>query len=88
MNQIGNPTLFMIGAKQFVATEKGVMFKIMRNPRGVNKIVIELNSMDTYDMQFWYIRGASATLKSECEGIYNCNLRIAISEHTGLATRL
>jgi len=87
-NQIGNKALYMIGAKQLVAGENFLMFKIGRNAKGVNKVKITLNSMDTYDVEFLSVRGVNCKLKSEERGIYNDMLRGAIERNTGLYTSL
>ncbi len=45
----------MIGLKDPVAIENGIQFGFMKANQGINKVVITLNSSDTYDLKFWNI---------------------------------
>ena len=51
-SQIGSKALYMIGASNLMATDRGVQFKIMRNERKVTHISIKLNNLDLYDLEF------------------------------------
>jgi len=86
----GNKFIAMTGASEFVKDEKRALccFKIGRNCKGVNYIKIRLNSMDTYDMEFVYIRSNKITVKSEAKNVYNDQLQSVFTEHTGLDTHL
>ena len=64
------------------------VFKIGRNSKGVNHARINLNSMDTYDVEFISIRGDKMTVKSEVKGVYADMLRDVFEQHTGLRTSL
>ena len=48
----GNMFLMMTGAKQLVAIDNGLRFRIGRNGSKANMVKIVLNGNDTYDMQF------------------------------------
>jgi len=87
MGQLGNKTLKMLGAYQFVALKNGVKFRI-RGSRKINLIKITLNPMDTYDIEFWRIRGTSFKKVSEVKGIYFDQLHQVIEQETGLYTSL
>ena len=88
LEQIGNKALYMIGAKNLVAKENGVYFKIMRNSKSVNLIEITLNGLDLYDVEFKYVSVKGIKVRSEVKGIYSDMLHAAIRENTGLETRM
>ena len=44
----------MVGANSFVVLERGVQFKFKMFHKA-NTILIKVNGMDTYDMEFWKI---------------------------------
>lgn len=48
----GNKFMVMTGAKQFVAIENGIRFRIGRNATQTNMIRITLRADDTYKMEF------------------------------------
>jgi len=59
MQQLGgNQFVAMTGARQLVAIEKGVRFRIGRNATQTNMVRITLRGDDTYNMQFLYVRNA------------------------------
>lgn len=80
-NQIGKHAFYMMGAKNFIKSEKALSWKIMRNSKGVIYIKVILNSMDTYDIEFLNNRGI---IINKIENIYNNQLHTTIEEHTGL----
>lgn len=57
----GNKFRVMTGAKHFLDTGNGLDFSLPGSggfcKDGINKVVIKLNSMDTYDIKFLKIRG-------------------------------
>ena len=83
--QIGNKALYMIGAKNLIATESGLTFKIMRNSKSVSYVKIELNGADLYDVQ--YLNG-NGKLKTEDNDIYFDMLHQSIEKNTELYTSL
>lgn len=87
-NQIGGSALYMIGAKNLVAHEDGLSFRIGRNSKSVNYIKITLTSADLYDIEFGYIRGTTYKVRSSEEGLYFDMLRSSIERNTGLYTSL
>lgn len=88
-DQIGSRALYMIGAKNLVATEKGLTFKIGRNGNGVTHVQIELDEgADLYDVTFLRIHGTKVTTKDETTGAYADMLRDLIERATGLAVTL
>lgn len=52
----GNKFVAMTGAKQFVAIENGIRFRIGRNATRTNMMRITLRGDDTYKMEFIYIK--------------------------------
>jgi hypothetical protein len=91
-DQIGNKALYMIGAKDFVfgtsGGKKSLVFKIMRNSKGVSHIRMRLSSMDLYDMEFLAIRAGKIKVKSKEKGVYGDQLGVMIKKNTGLNVRL
>ena len=91
-DQIGNKALYMIGAKDFVfgtsGGKKSLVFRIMRNSKGVSHIRMRLSSMDLYDMEFLAIRAGKIKVKSKEKGVYGDQLGVMIKKNTGLNVRL
>ena len=48
----GNRFIAMTGAKEFIALEDGLQFKIGRNASKANRVQIVLNEKDLYDVRF------------------------------------
>jgi len=70
------PLTACLQAGDFVAMKDGVMFKV-KGDKGVNKVVVKLNAMDTYDIEFWYIKVGTKIIQNkvnEVNGIYNDHL--------------
>jgi hypothetical protein len=88
--QLGNATLCMIGAKNLGFTENSLQFKIGRNSKGVTHVIIKLNSLDLYDIEFVRIGRApnyTRTVIATCNGYYADMMHQAIETHTGLYTK-
>jgi len=86
-DQIGGKTLFMLGAKNLIAHENALSFRI-RGSKAVNYIKITLNGSDLYDMEFGKVWGAKYTVKATHNDIFNDMMHGLIEKETGLATRL
>lgn len=86
LDQLGGQRalVVMTGAKDFLALESGVQFKIMRNAKNVTTVRITLNASDTYDMEFGKIRKYEYTVLSTNEGVYFDMLKGLFEEATGL----
>ena len=84
----GGRFIAMTGAKDFFIGPKGVVFKIGRNAKNVNYVRINLNSMDTYDVEFLQVRKFKEKVKSTAKGVYADSLRGAFEQNTGLRTSL
>jgi hypothetical protein len=86
--QIGGSALYMIGAKNLLAHDDGLSFRVGRNSKSVNYIKITLTAADLYDIEFGYIRGTSYKVRSNESGLYFDMLRDSIERNTGLYTSL
>jgi hypothetical protein len=87
-NQLGNGTLYMLGAKDLTTHDKGVCFKIMRNAKGVSHIKIELNTKDLYDVTYFNYRKFEWKIKGQENDLYVDMLHKCIEKNTGLYTSL
>ena len=91
-DQIGHKALYMIGAKNFVFGKSdgknSLVFKIMRNSKGVSHIRMRLTSLDLYDIDFLAIRAGKVKVKSKEKGVYGDQLRAMIKKNTGLNVTL
>lgn len=90
LEQLGGAGKLMVmaGAKMpFVSLSEqrgGVQFSIGRNEKRVNKVKIVLNGSDLYDVEYWRIWGAKATLLSSSENIYGDMLMDDFESNTGM----
>jgi len=90
----GNKFIVMTGAKNLAfegASEKqrgALSFKIGRNASSVNYVVIRLNGLDLYDMEFIRIRKMTLTKVKEFKNIYCDQLQELFTEVTGMYTSL
>jgi hypothetical protein len=91
--QIGGSALFMLGAKDLLAGENYLTFKI-RGCKTVSHIRVTLEPTDTYKMEFIKVQMATVRRDHKVEvvaietDVYAENLNALIEKHTGLATRL
>ena len=86
--QIGNKAFFMIGAKNLLAHDDALSFKIGRNSKSVNYIKVTLNAADLYDITFSWVTKNGEKIRSSEEGIYFDMLHGAIERNTGMYTSL
>jgi hypothetical protein len=74
----------MIGAKQFVAVENGLRFRMGRGASNkATHVTVELNALDLYDIRFQSVRGTNVTERGTIAAIYADQLRTAIESATG-----
>lgn len=89
LNQLGgNKFAVMTGAKNLIAGENWLSFKIMRNSKGVNHVKVILTSLDTYVINYSYVTMNKVTLKSKSENVYCDQLKKDFTKNTGLYTSL
>ena len=78
----------MTGAKNFIAIENGVRFRIGRNSAGINTVTVKLNDMDLYDIEYGRVRTVKhlPTYKvlAKSESIYNDMLKADFEANTGM----
>jgi hypothetical protein len=86
--QIGNKAFFMIGAKNLLAHDDALSFKIGRNSKSVNYVKVTLNAADLYDVEFGWVNKNGYKVRSSEEGIYFDMLHGAIERNTGMYTSL
>ena len=84
----GNKFIAMTGAKNLGFTNKGLQMKIGRNAKGVTHVIIELTSMDLYDIEFVKVRAMKRTTIKKLKGIYADQLGEIFKKYTGLNIRL
>ena len=89
----GHRFIAMTGAKTFVKwnTPEGLpqmSFRIPRAKDGINSVVIRLNGLDLYDIDFGRIHGGDYKIKKQFKGIYNDQLAEIFEQTTGLYTSL
>lgn len=87
MDQLGKGTLFMLGAKDFIAIENGLLFSI-RGSHKANRIRITLMPSDIYKMEFIRVRALKHNPVKTFEDVYFDQLHELIEQVTGLCTRM
>jgi len=87
MDQLGKSTLFMLGAKDFIAIENGLLFSI-RGSHKANRIRITLMPSDTYKMEFIRVRALKINPVKTFDVVYCDQLHELIEEVTGLCTKM
>lgn len=87
-SQIGNRAFQMIGAKNLIAHEDGLSFRIGRNSKSVNYVKVTLTPEDLYDIEYGRIHGLKYTVKASEQGVYCDMLHDSIERNTGLYTSL
>ena len=82
----------MTGAKFFVGDAGGLHFRLPGTPgwvrNGINLVKINLNGMDTYDVEFIRFRNLKTMIVARHDGIYADMLCEVFEAETGLRTSL
>jgi len=73
INALDKWALASWGSKNYVLHPNGVQFDV-RGSKFRGRVIIKLNSMDLYDIEFGTIRNMEWKLKSKEKGIYNDQL--------------
>ena len=84
----GNRFVMMTGAKNILAGDNYISFKIMRNAKGVTHVKITLTPLDLYHVEFIKIRGTNISTVFEFDNVYCDQLRNLFEKETGLYTSL
>ena len=74
--------------KDFGIGKDGLHFKIGRNAKSISHVVINLSSMDLYDMKFLRVRAGKIKVVKKVKGVYNDMLGNVFKMHTGMNVRL
>lgn len=82
--QIGNRALFMFGARNLMAGDRRLTFKVAQNAHRVTHVVVTLDPTDTYRVEFVRIVGRKVTTLATRSDIYSDALADTISAGTGL----
>jgi len=78
----------MTGANNFGATDNSMSCKIMPNQTGANYVIIKLNALDYYDIEFVSVRAGKRKVKESYQNIDCEQLRGIFEDATGLRTSL
>jgi hypothetical protein len=84
----GRRFLAMTGAKFMVGDKQSLMFALPKCKDGINKVRVSLNASDTYDLDFFRLRGTQVTQIARVEDVYNDQLQEIFTQYTGLDTSL
>ena len=85
----GNKFIAMTGARNIFGDNNSISMKIMRNKSKAQYLIIKLNSLDLYDMQFISIdKNLNRIIRDEKNNVYWENLQDIFKSVTGLNTRL
>jgi hypothetical protein len=84
----GNRLSVMTGARNFVAVEKGLQFRIPKAKSNINSVRVTLTPADDYTVEFFAIRGTNFKQVAAVPGVYCDQLQDVFTEHTGLYTSL
>ena len=91
LNQIGGRRFIMMtGAKDFVASEYGITFRLPARSakQGINKVRIVLLADDTYEMQFIKYANMMDKRIATSSGVYCDMLEDVFEANTGLYTSM
>jgi hypothetical protein len=77
----------MTGAKNFIAIESGLTFKIPRS-NNISYVKIILTPMDEYDMFFMKMNKTEIIILKEVNGLFFDQLQEVFTRETGLYTSL
>lgn len=90
LNQLGGRTFCMMtGAKNFSYDSNSLYFKIGRNCKSINYVIIKLEADDTYSMKFCYASKNGVKVRKEIpNGVYCDMLQEVFRENTGMETRM
>tara|TARA_R110000824_G_scaffold394746_1_gene594807 strand:+ start:133 stop:450 length:318 start_codon:yes stop_codon:yes gene_type:complete len=85
----GRRFLVMTGANRLEAGNKCLLMRLRRNKTNSNRLKIQLNSLDTYDMRFSKVtsKGETKSIR-EYNDVYADMLQQLFTAHTGMYTSL
>lgn len=84
----GNRFIAMTGASHFMEGSVSLSFRIPKSRDGINRVQVVLRPDDTYDLNFWRVRGLEAREISVMQGVFAEDLQRLFTATTGLETSL
>jgi hypothetical protein len=90
LQQLGGKRFtLMTGSKNYVADKNSLRMNLSRNRSGAKWLKITLNSMDTYDMEFFTAKkDFTIVTKAKFNNVYCDQLQQIFTQITGLYTSL
>lgn len=92
VKQLGNQAIFMLGARDLIASEGALTFKIGRNAKSVSHLRIRLTPADTYCVEALRIRTKNylpeVKVLASVDDVYVDALHRTIESLTGMYTKL
>ena len=84
----GGKFIAMTGSKNFGGTADSLAFKVGRNAGRVSYVIIKLNGLDLYDVEYIRVRKAVRTTLATSEDLFGDMLQADFTAKTGLYTSL
>lgn len=86
----GNKFVAMTGARDFCGGADMLSFRLPRNPKRIDAVVVRLDANDTYTVEFMRKRPFPVCVEKVAthDGIYCDMLQSLFTDETGLETRL
>jgi len=87
----GQRFIVMVGARELMKAPRGtntMSFRFMQGKEKITHLIIYLNSMDTYDLEFGKIFAHTFVSVKKVKGVYADQLQQVFTEVTGLRTHL
>ncbi|OOF40954.1 hypothetical protein BKK47_02690 [Rodentibacter mrazii] len=85
----GNAFITMTGAKNFLDLKDGLLFALPKiKGLKINRVKINVNNNDTYDVSFHCQNGFKNKIISEFQDVLCSELRNLFEQQTGLTTKL
>ena len=78
----------MTGARQLLAIDSGLRFRIPAASDKINLVKVTLAADDTYTVEFYTVRGTSSRTVAAIDGLYADGLARVFTDRTGLHTGL
>jgi hypothetical protein len=86
--QIGSAAFFMLGARgSLLGSDNSLQFDV-KGSRACSRIIVTLDTSDTYTVQFWKGKGLNIRKVGEQSFVYADSLKTTIEGFTGLRMSL
>ena len=88
-SQIGNRAFVMMGAKDLVGSDDALQFRVGRNPKGVNKVIVRyVKYHDLYEVECYKVKKLDHARVSYVNYVPCDSLRAIIERDTGIYLNL